>query len=75
MRTVEGGKGGVGEGAMRVMSPDPEPGKEGSGDPRVVVDAEGWWVSGLEVLRKSENCQSPGKEVRWEDRSVQERDV
>lgn len=41
MRTVEGGKGGVGEGAMRVVSPDPEPGKEGSGDPRVVVDAEG----------------------------------
>lgn len=51
MRTVGGEKGRVGEGAMTVISPDPEPGKEGSGDPKLVADAEGWWVNGSEVLR------------------------
>lgn len=42
MRTVEGEKGGVDEGAMTVISPDPEPGNGGSGDPKLVADAEGW---------------------------------
>lgn len=76
MRTVEGDKGEVAEGVMTVTSHDTEPGKERNEDPKLVVGAGGWRVSGLEVLG---SWRIVGvlvrKRVSQKDRSVQEQNV
>ena len=58
------------------MFPHSEPGPEGSGDPRWVVDTEGWWVTELEVLgrRRIVRVLIP-KGVSQKERWVQKRDV
>ena len=64
------------EGVITLTSPDTESGKERSEDLKWVVDTEGWWVSGLEVLGNRRIVGVLGPEgVSWKNKSVQEWDI
>lgn len=59
------------EGVIILIFFDIESGKERSEDLKWVVDIEGWWVSGLEVLGNRRIVGVLGLEgVSWKNKSV-----